>query len=300
MLEKQNIETVLKWAKFIENDPGVRELCDRLGRMMRAERRKIRKRVRSVFEYNTTVPDADSREEITGITFGRAIEDVLPCELATMASQDMELLFDQKYVENRLMSFEKTDFAATRQTTERQTTRSATVEDNRGPVILCIDTSGSMAGVPETVAKAVALFIAMKAHKEGRNCYMITFSTGIEVFDFSVRNDLAGLFAFLQMWFHGGTDFAPALAKGVDMMSEPEYAKADLLLISDFVAGALDNTTAAAIAGRKKAGNRFHALSVEPNASALRRYASSGVFDEYLRYDGRSVEKLSFAPQAVQ
>jgi len=39
------------------------------------------------------------------------------------------------------------------------------LDESQGPMIICVDTSGSMSGSPETVAKAVTLFMASKARE---------------------------------------------------------------------------------------------------------------------------------------
>ena len=40
----------------------------------------------------------------------------------------------------------------------------------RGPIIVCLDTSGSMQGAPEIVAKAIVLEALRVAHAEKRAC----------------------------------------------------------------------------------------------------------------------------------
>jgi hypothetical protein len=45
-----------------------------------------------------------------------------------------------------------------------------------GPIILCLDTSGSMRGARETVAKALALECLRGAHRQRRKCYLYAFS----------------------------------------------------------------------------------------------------------------------------
>lgn len=45
-----------------------------------------------------------------------------------------------------------------------------------GPIILCLDTSGSMRGARETVAKALALECLRGAHRQRRACYLYAFS----------------------------------------------------------------------------------------------------------------------------
>lgn len=284
-LTKQDIATVVQLAKYIASNIGVRRLCDMLGRITAAEKRKERERIVSSVSYETKVPDVNSREEIVGLKFGRSIEDVIPSELATMADPALSSIFDQKFVEGSLLSFEKTGETSQKHNEQVEEWREKTTEDKRGPIIICVDTSGSMSGTPEAVAKAVALSLATKAHKEHRSCFLITFSTDIEVFDFSANRGMLGLLDFLKLSFHGGTDVAPALKKGIEMMCTPEYEKADLLVISDFVMSGLPEEVANAIESRKMLKNRFFALTVESGGSAWNRYESSQLFDGAWRFD---------------
>ena len=48
-------------------------------------------------------------------------------------------------------------------------------KQEKGPVIICIDTSGSMNGEPEDIAKSLSLFILLECIKEKRSCYIISF-----------------------------------------------------------------------------------------------------------------------------
>jgi uncharacterized protein with von Willebrand factor type A (vWA) domain len=45
----------------------------------------------------------------------------------------------------------------------------------RGPIMLCLDTSGSMHGAPEHIAKAVVIATLQAAHQPRRGCKLIAF-----------------------------------------------------------------------------------------------------------------------------
>jgi uncharacterized protein with von Willebrand factor type A (vWA) domain len=117
---------------------------------------------------------------------------------------------------------------------EQEELASVTEQDKLGPMIICVDTSGSMSGEPENVAKSITLALAMKSVEQKRACYLISFSTGIETRDLSTKQSLVEMIEFLQLSMGGGTDGGPALQHGISMMEQEDYARADLLLISDF------------------------------------------------------------------
>lgn len=52
---------------------------------------------------------------------------------------------------------------------------------DRGPILLCVDTSGSMRGPREVVAKALALECMRAAREQERGCYVFAFSGPLEV-----------------------------------------------------------------------------------------------------------------------
>lgn len=88
------------------NDPGVRSLCDLLGKLRQLELSERIERAQVRYTQDIELPDINSREEIIGIRLGRDIEHVLPSELALLADPETSILFDLKYVESRLMCFD--------------------------------------------------------------------------------------------------------------------------------------------------------------------------------------------------
>ena len=261
-LTEQDIEVLQRWAEYISKDEGVRRLCDMMGRLRRAERSKREETIKLKKHINIEVPDIHSREEITGITLGRDIENALPQELALLADEDTSLLFDLKYVEGRLMCFDTQGRLTQEQEIEEEKKVQVSEEEEMGPIIICVDTSGSMQGPPEDIAKALTLYMATRAKRQERNCYLINFSRETAEFDLSGKMGMPQLMDFLKMSFHGGTDATPALSRAVEKVAEEDYQRADTLMISDFVMGGLPENLTKGIAAARKKKNRFYALCV--------------------------------------
>lgn len=111
----------------------------------------------------------------------------------------------------------------------------------KGPIICCIDSSGSMDGVPEIFAKAVALVLLEIAKEQKRDFYCIHFSSGwrnqnlhtnefLKADSFNVEEllDLASYFE------GGGTEFSPPLDLARQKIgSDKLYDKADIVFITD-------------------------------------------------------------------
>ena len=261
-LTLSDIEQLKKWVSYISNDEGVKALCDLMGRLRFAEqsrRQELIKEVSTVTEY---VPDINSREEIIGVCMGKDIEHALPQEIALLSDDDTSILFDMKFVEGRLLCFEMEGTQSRANDFEEEITAEVEEEETLGPVIICIDTSGSMQGSPETIAKAVSLYMATRAMSQQRECYLINFSTGIETLDLSGQIGMATVMEFLRRSFHGGTDAGPALTHALEMMSKEEYEQSDLLIISDFIMASLPESLYEEISAAKANKNRFYSLSI--------------------------------------
>jgi Mg-chelatase subunit ChlD len=84
------------------------------------------------------------------------------------------LLFMAKRAERMLMSYERTGWVEDEpvRVTGRMEIRPAA---ELGPIIVCLDTSGSMQGARETVAKAAVLECMRGAHRQQRKCYVYAF-----------------------------------------------------------------------------------------------------------------------------
>ena len=208
------------------------------------------------------MPDINSREEIVGVYLGKDIEHALPQEIALLSDDETSVLFDMKFVEGRLMCFEMEGMQTRSYDVEEEIMVEVEEKEKLGPIIICVDTSGSMQGSPETIAKAVTLFMATRAISQKRNCYLINFSTGIETLDLSGQMGMAKVMAFLQRSFHGGTDVSPALTQALKMMDDEKYEQADLLIISDFMMASLPELLYKEISNAKANKNRFYSLAI--------------------------------------
>ena len=257
-----DIEQLKKWVSYISKDKDVRELCDLMGRLRRAEKTKRQELVKNRLTVTEYVPDINSKEEIVGVYLGKDIEHALPQEIALLSDDETSVLFDMKFVEGRLMCFEMEGMQVRPLEVEEERMIEVEEEEKLGPIIVCVDTSGSMTGYPETIAKAVTLFMATRAISQKRNCLLINFSTGIEVLDLSGQMGMAKVIEFLQRSFHGGTDAGPALTHALEMMNNKNYKQSDLLIISDFIMASLPELLYEKIAEAKANKNRFYSLSI--------------------------------------
>ena len=284
-LSEQDVQSFQRWAKYLAEDRGVRSLCDLLGKVRQIEFSERVERVKVSYTKNIKLPDINSREEIVGVCLGRDLEHVLPSELALLADAETAVLFDLKYVESRLMCFDMQGIQTLQKNFDAEEHRNINEAEKHGPMVICIDTSGSMSGIPETIAKAVALFMAAKAREQKRPCYLINFSTGVETLDLVGDMGMEALMSFLKMSFHGGTDVAPALSHALKVMQQDAYKSADLLIVSDFVMSGLPANTLGDIEMQRGNGNKFYSLVV---GSCYMTHRLKSLFDQEWVYDPQS------------
>jgi uncharacterized protein with von Willebrand factor type A (vWA) domain len=206
-------------AKTLQNNAQIKELARKMGRNYVSEEKK----------KQTKIPQA-SRSEVHGTHRSDDVMRMLPSELLNLEDDTLEVLFYARLLEKNLLTYElKGVTLINGEETEISKKRT-------GPVVACLDTSGSMQGEPLLKAKALLLAIANILKQENRSLHVLLFGAAGEIREFSMaqKNDSVGLLKFLNQGFGGGTDYETPLKKAFDIIEEQdEYLKADVLMISD-------------------------------------------------------------------
>ncbi|GAB4404085.1 MAG: hypothetical protein OHK0039_04040 [Bacteroidia bacterium] len=273
-----------QYARRLQRDPHLRELADLLGRWQQQQLEAQREQVLEARSATVWKPSRYGKSEIVGIHHSADLSAIMPSEVALLCYGETEALFAQKYVEKKLLTFQYR--AETRQPETREAVTYQSVEAGvPGPFILCIDTSGSMFGIPERIAKALALAILEIALRQRRRAYLISFSSGIQTTEMTgMEQDLAAMIDFLGMSFHGGTDLQPALLRALDMVQTEAYRQADVLVISDFIIPRLDRRTYDRIQeARTDLGVGFHSLYITRRPDPAQ--VPLPIFDHHWVYD---------------
>ncbi len=268
--QEQAANILQTYAVLCQKNPTIHTLLDALGRKGGAENDiecGYEERYRSSLNRFVRAPHSD----IEGVCESDRLDALLPTELALLGEPLLERQFYKKYVERRLQTF---DFHSHEPMRERaDMPRIATAQ--AGPYIVCLDTSGSMRGNPEEVAKATCYGLLLRSREERRACYLISFSLHVEVLDLSDwEGQQTHIIEFLSHSFCGGTDLTPAIDEALRMLRTDTYRLADVLVISDFVLDDFPAETAAAISEEQSRNVRFHALQIGRggNESALRHF----------------------------
>jgi len=221
-LHRENFFPIRQYADIASRSEELRQIIAIIGRQSAAG-----------------VPDggavaACSRSEMHSVFTSGDLQYILPSELVKLRDPALKCLFMARWAEGKLLTYQLS--GKSRQDTGR--------ERPRGPVVALVDTSGSMNGTPETMAKAVVLAAAKQALKSGRGMRVILFSsTGqSHAIDLSGQRTMAEEFLeFLRNGFGGGTDFDTALGSGIDALKDVRYENADLLFITDGLSKVTDD-----------------------------------------------------------
>lgn len=221
--------------------PELRHIADTLGRMESDARKQA--------------SEQGGSEEVTGVRLGGEVSRALPSELGLLGDPDTEDLFYQRYAERRLVSLELTGAGLD----------GVAAPDRRGPVIAAIDTSGSMHGAPEQVAKAAVIAIARRVLPEGRPVHLLLFGSRGELTELRLSRrggGLEDLLDFLVMGFQGGTDFDTPLVRALELLEERSLERADILVVTDGHAVANPFVVEQVVAARQGRGLRVWSLVV--------------------------------------
>lgn len=279
-------EILKDFSDLLENDTSLKELADLIGRQ-EAEKERYEKELRDKVEIKTEFhPKSAYRGQISGLRLSGEISSALPTELAMSQNPVTKLYFAQKFAEKKLLSYSYTNQQKSiREEHKQEETEKAVKEtEQKGPVIICVDTSGSMHGTPERVAKTITFALAKKCLDEDRKCFLISFSTEIEIQDlseFEKSNGLEELVKFLRKSFNGGTDASPALEKSLELMQTNEWKNAEVLAVTDGEMGGFSDKLISDVNAQKEKKSKFYLLEVgySGNPEVIK------VFDEHWQYD---------------
>lgn len=279
--QKRTDKTLIdSYQKIWEHDKSIQKLAESLGRRTQAKVSYEKKIINQEIIEKIPVERPTSKGQISGIGQSNDLSSLIPTELLYRCSPRTKKLFDKRFIEKQLLSFhyENTLFIERKRIIKKE----VTVEkiEKRGPLMLLVDTSGSMIGMGEKISKTITMALSHLALQEGRKCYLLFYSvnfTQLEI-DHYEKEKLA---SFLRLTFEGGTDLNPALEKVTDKMKEAKWKDADILVISDFIMEGLVPRIQTKMQVLQKNGTHFFALSIgeDYNPSVLSLFNYNWAYD---------------------
>lgn len=260
---KTGFDILKRYAELLTKDKNLQDLAELLGRFRKTEKEYEEE----IFKETIIKPEwkiePAQKSELVGIRESDDLSSLLGSEIALLSETSTEPLFYKKFVEKKLLTFEYQAKSLQYKQEEKESKRKKAKENDKGPIIICIDTSGSMHGTPEQVAKMLCFALLKIASQDKRKCYLISFSTKIQTLNLTdLKNSIEKLIDFLGMSFHGGTDASPALQEALKMLETNDYKKADVLVVSDFVMPTPNEEIVKNIKNEKAKDCHFHSLTI--------------------------------------
>ena len=254
VLRSEGWQDVLRIRRLLDRTPEIAELIRRLGRARSSDEPDAPQQavvanaetanVADVSRPQAPVPDIPG--ETVGVRPSDRIARMLPAEAMLLKHPLLRLVWHARRAERTLLTFEDTGPIAVDTEHRKQGRRpwrqsSPAPRLAMGPILVCLDTSGSMQGGAEAVAKAVVLEAMRTAHAQGRACHVFAFGGPDEIRECELGFDLEGisrLTSVLSQAFHGGTEISGPLERAMDRLMQQQWQQADLLIASDGEFGA--------------------------------------------------------------
>lgn len=263
---------LVRLRRLLEQLPQVREIIRSLGRFqVSSNEESVAERifvpVRRLEEERLEIRTPHVPAETRGIERSGEIARMLPAEALMLGHPRLRLLWHARRAERALVTYRVEGIEIERRLVERdglEEVEGRRPRPERGPIVAVIDTSGSMHGLPETVAKALVLEALRTAHSEKRRCLLYAYSGPGQVLEQELSLSAEGvgrLLAFLGQSFGGGNDETGVMAKVVARLKEQDWKKADVLFVSDGEWPA-PASLVASVKEARDVGTRFHGVQI--------------------------------------
>lgn len=219
-----------------------------------------------------------ARDEVADVTTGDDLARLLPSELAKLTDDRLRPLFYKALAERALLCYELR----------------GTEPQQKGPIVVCVDNSGSMGGDRELWSKAVALALLDIAQRQKRAYALIHFDTSVQ-FTLEVdRNDRPAwdkVIEAMEFFSGGGTNFGPPLKRALKLLERDSFAKADVILVTDGAASS-DFGKEYKRRARDKEATTYGVQIGGYGASALTEYCDHSMVIDDLENDSKATDAL--------
>ncbi len=267
--EETSFDILQRYDDLLQDETSVQELADLLGSMRAAEIEIEEETLEKTVIRQEWVTDEHSRAEVVGVYESDDLTNMLSSEASLLADGATEALFLKKYADKQLMTFKYENKKLVQSDDTLTEVYQRVREKEKGPFIICIDTSESMEGRPEQIAKVLCLGILKMAMHQNRRAYLINFSRGVQTLDlYDIAKSVDEVAAFLRMSFYGGTDATLALYEALRKLGSENYQDADVLMVSDFIMYKIEDDVIRQIKHfQQNQGTQWHSLTLSKAAN---------------------------------
>ncbi|WP_168385676.1 ATPase RavA stimulator ViaA [Erwinia amylovora] len=280
-LQQGDYQLIVQYGEFLASQPELLKLAQQLGRSREAKAVPSDDTPAQTCHQRVREP-ANVPEEVSGLHQSDDILRLLPPELATLGISELEIEFYRRLVEKRLLTYRLQGESWHDHITQRPVVHQHHDPQQRGPFIVCVDTSGSMGGFNERCAKAFCLALLKVALADNRRCYVMLFAHQAIGYELTADDGISQAIRFLSQRFRGGTDLAACLEAVSEKLSDPQWQDADVVVLSDFIAQRLPDALVTRIRiHQQQQQQRFHAVAMSDHGKP----AIMRIFDHIWRFD---------------
>lgn len=281
--KESSFDILEHYDNLIANEQSIKELADLLGSMREAEIEIEEEEFERTIIRQEWVTDELMKSEIVGVKESDDLTNMLSSEAVLLSTSQTEDLFLKKYADKKLMTFRYEDKKLITSEDHFIEINQRINQKEKGPFIVCVDTSESMYGRPEQIAKVLTLCILKMSMNQNRKAFLINFSTGIQTLDLQdIANSIDDIAAFLNKSFYGGTDATLALYEAIRQLGSNDYEDADVLMVSDFIMSKLDTQVVEQLRYHQQNRNtQFHCLILgdEANENVLEMFDTNWMYN---------------------
>lgn len=204
-LKKVPLRDQLKLAEQLSSNQKLRRIAKWAGRMKLVAQKKQRNK------HNEAI-------DRSGITQGNQIEKLLPSELAAFSSPLTKQDFLRRFVEGQTLQYDT----------------KGKEQLGKGPIVLCLDQSGSMSD-QDDISKGFVLALMSVARKQRRDFALILFSNFAESPKVFERGKISmdDMIDIATTFIDGGTNFEAPLATATKVIEKSRFNKADIVFVTD-------------------------------------------------------------------
>lgn len=201
------IESKLEAIDIMKNSHKLKEFSDIVGKM------------REVAKKEQKQKNINGVSDIVGIDTGSRLSFVLPSEKMLLNNPITKQDFYKRLLENNLLQYELNSYET----------------KGRGPMITCLDVSGSMGYDQERWAKATAIALIDVAQRQKRNYAYISFDDKLEDEIIIEKGylDPATIVNVMENQQNGATDFEAPLKRAIELLSDSRFKNGDITFITD-------------------------------------------------------------------
>lgn len=261
-MRKAPAKEALALADAISDKPLLKKVADLAGRAKAIAAAKQKSKTREAVERS-------------GVETGNDISRLLPSEILMLRHAKKDFL--RRYAEGQLFQYAK-------EGKERV---------GQGPVVVCIDTSGSMTDL-DPQSKAIMVALLAIARRQRRAFAVVNFADARQCrcWEYPRPQDIgpAELIEMITQFYGGGTDFQTPLTWAAEVIEHDQFKKADVVFITDGNARLSQVWLRDFLAKKKQ--KEFQVISIALGSSSDKLTTLSGFSDQVIEADELFDEKV--------